>query len=181
MRKSSARRIASSRANGALSLGPITAEGKARSAQNALVHGLTANTVVLSMESREQFDALADRYFNFFQPIDPVQEDSVEELAVSKWRVRRIWNLEHSIIDAQMDLQNAELEKTFAHIDPPLRLGAAVKALHEQSNVLPNLSRYEVRHRRVYDSALNRLGYRPAPRKSPVPNEPSPINGQANP
>ncbi len=174
---SSARRIVSSRANGALSRGPITAEGKARSAQNALSHGLTANSVVLSNECPDQFRALADRYLNFFQPQDPIEEDMVEDLTVARWRIHRIETLESAVVDMQQDLQQEEIDRKFEHIDPPFRLAAAVQASHDQSKVLPQLSRYESRNRRIYNQSLDRLGYEPT-KKQKTQNEPSPKNEQ---
>ena len=41
------RKIAANRANGALSRGPKTPEGKARSARNSLKHGLLARAILL--------------------------------------------------------------------------------------------------------------------------------------
>jgi hypothetical protein len=52
---SSLGRILSSRANGARSTGPVTAEGKRRSSQNATSHGLLARHIVMRDESPEGF------------------------------------------------------------------------------------------------------------------------------
>jgi hypothetical protein len=87
-RMSSLRRINSSRANGAKSRGPVTPGGKRISSGNALRHGLAAESVVLSTESRPRFEALLDSYMEKFQPRDQVEADLVEEMAVSKWRQR---------------------------------------------------------------------------------------------
>ena len=52
-----------------------------------------------------------------------------------------------------------------------------VQASHDESKVLPHLSRYESRNRRIYNQSLDRLGYEPT-KKQKTQNEPSSKNEQ---
>ena len=61
---SSLRRISSSRANGALSGGPVTLEGKQRSAMNALSHGLLARTTLMRGEWSEGLKSIFNQYLD---------------------------------------------------------------------------------------------------------------------
>jgi hypothetical protein len=51
---------AASRANGALSRGPKTPEGKARSARSQLNPGLFTQAILLKGESRERFEEIVE-------------------------------------------------------------------------------------------------------------------------
>ena len=64
----SERQILASRANGARSRGPVTAEGKRRSSRNAVSHGLLAEVVVLPGESQDAFCRLLTDYLKRFEP-----------------------------------------------------------------------------------------------------------------
>jgi len=66
---SSEERIASSRANGALSRGRKTPECKARSSRNATRHGLLSNIVVLEDAPDEAFHRLCREYARRFGPL----------------------------------------------------------------------------------------------------------------
>ena len=80
---SSLRKQTSARANGGLSHGPKTAEGKARSAMNAVRHGLLARNVVVGAESEEHFKLLVDEHLHRFGDLDGVEFGMIEELATS--------------------------------------------------------------------------------------------------
>jgi hypothetical protein len=51
------RQIEANRRNARLSTGPVTEEGKRKSRQNALRHGLTAETVIDALEDAEDYAA----------------------------------------------------------------------------------------------------------------------------
>jgi hypothetical protein len=56
------KRILAARANGALSRGPKTPEGKARSSKNATRHGLLSDCVLLRNEDGDVFRAVFNAY-----------------------------------------------------------------------------------------------------------------------
>ena len=87
---SSAARAEAARANGAKSQGPVTPEGRARSSQNAIRHGLSARAVVLHGEEPADFAQLRDSYVQRFQPADQAEMDLVETMVSSRWRLRRM-------------------------------------------------------------------------------------------
>jgi hypothetical protein len=99
--------IEASRANGAKSRGPVTAEGKHNSSRNAIKHGLLAETVVLKGELEERFiEVLADLEQEL-QPETPIECTLVEKMAVARWRQRRLWGMEKAAMDYQVRNQAA--------------------------------------------------------------------------
>ena len=63
------RQIEANRRNAQRSTGPTTPEGKARSAQNSLTHGLTAASVVISIEDRGDYEELRARLIAEHKPV----------------------------------------------------------------------------------------------------------------
>ncbi len=96
---SSARALAS-RINGARSLGPKTPEGKARSARNALKHGLRAERLILlDDEDPAEFEASVAAITAELEPTGALQEQLAARVAMAAWRMRRVDRLEAEILD----------------------------------------------------------------------------------
>jgi hypothetical protein len=77
-------RAEASRLNGAKSRGPKTPEGKARSAQNALKHGIRAQKyLVLPEEDAAEFADLEDAMIEELAPVGALQTVLARRVAVA--------------------------------------------------------------------------------------------------
>ena len=91
------------------STGPRTEEGKQRSSQNSLKHGLFAQkSFLLPGETQEEFDRHLYRYHREYQPKGATEEDLVDRLAETEWRRRRIPVLEADSIEKSLESGDAE-------------------------------------------------------------------------
>ena len=98
---SSFRQIAANRRNAQLSTGPVTEEGKRRSRQNALRHGLTAETVVDALEDAEDYAAFEIAVTADFDAQSAVERELVLRLASLLWRLRRASDIEAGLCKIQ--------------------------------------------------------------------------------
>jgi hypothetical protein len=88
-------RAEASRRNGAKSCGPKTAEGKARSAQNALKHGFRAQKhIVLPSEDAAEFAALEAALIEELAPVGALQSVLAQRVVAAAWRLSRAERLE---------------------------------------------------------------------------------------
>ncbi|HEX4810847.1 MAG TPA: hypothetical protein VH325_18055 [Bryobacteraceae bacterium] len=94
---SSAAQIAANQANAQLSTGPKTEAGRANSSLNAVSTGLTGRTVLLPSDDAKVYAEHIASYFARFEPATPEEEELVQELAQTKWRVLRIPQLEEDL------------------------------------------------------------------------------------
>ena len=83
--------------NALKSTGPRTEAGKARSKYNALKHGLTAKTVLLPDENREEFEAFAAGLYKDLNPVGALETLLVERIIFSAWRLFRLRRVETGI------------------------------------------------------------------------------------
>ena len=93
-------RAEASRRNGANSRGPKTPEGKARSAQNALKHGMRAQKyLVLPEEDAAEFADLEAALVEELAPVGALQTVLARRVAVAAWRLARADRIEAELFE----------------------------------------------------------------------------------
>ena len=143
----------SARINGAKSRGPVTEAGRRRSSQNALKHGLTAQTILLPSEDPDEFHQLLASYIRQFQPDGPVELDLVHDMVAAKWRLQRL-----ALIETQLFIESMEHaeDRADTRLTPIESLTTGFERM-VQDNTLAFLHRAESRLERTYSRALRNL------------------------
>jgi hypothetical protein len=90
------------RANAKLSNGPCTAEGKARSSQNAIKHGLCAESVVIPGELAKEWQEHRSHVLQTLDIQGPLETELAERVALALWRLRRVAGFERSALASDM-------------------------------------------------------------------------------
>src|SRR5271167_4233597 len=93
----SLRQIEANRRNACLGTGPVTEEGKRKSRQNAVRHGLTAETVIEALEDAEDYAAFEMVVTADYDPTTAVERELVLRLASLLWRLRRATAIESGL------------------------------------------------------------------------------------
>jgi hypothetical protein len=91
---STLRQIEANRRNALLSTGPATDDGKRRSRQNGVRHGLTAETVITTLEDAEDYAAFEISVTADYDPQSAVEREVILRLASLLWRLRRATAIE---------------------------------------------------------------------------------------
>jgi hypothetical protein len=95
-------RLLANRANALHSTGPRTPEGKARSAQNALIHGLRARldpTQLVPQPEQAEYAAFHEDLSQNLDPQSPLEHLLVERIALLGWKLRRHAQAEAHLMD----------------------------------------------------------------------------------
>jgi hypothetical protein len=95
------RQVEANRRNAQLSTGPVTDEGKRRSRQNAVRHGLTAETVIDALEDAEDYGAFEMAIAADYDAQSAVERELVLRLASLLWRLRRATAIESGLFKVQ--------------------------------------------------------------------------------
>ncbi len=150
----SERKIAANRRNARKSTGPRTPEGKARSALNALKHGLLARGVVLPNdpdESPDELRDLLDALHNEFDSASAFEYLLVERLVALHWRLRRAYRYEVEAVLDHRHRRAAPLNQVSRELQGITRPPGPAW--------LPGPTEYErlIRYEGMLDRAVNRL------------------------
>jgi len=149
-----ATRTETNRANSQHSTGPRTSAGKQRSSLNALRHGLTGHVIVLPSEDQAAYEHHTRRLFDDLQPKGALEEQLVQSLADTSWRINRIAALETNLLALGIHEQSANIDTTHPEAHAALAMAASVR---EQTRALANLSMHEHRLSRQFERTLKQL------------------------
>lgn len=107
----SEKQLTANRLNAKRSTGPQSLDGKARSSQNAITHGLSASKIVILGEDEEMFRELLVGLLEEFEASRPrgaLELQLIEQLAATLWRIRRIPHIEAALFDYLAQRQKLE-------------------------------------------------------------------------
>jgi hypothetical protein len=110
-----AKHAAANRRNAQRSTGPTSQEGRERAKMNALKHGLTAKTVIVSAERAKDYEVFRDAMFEDRAPVGALECLLVERIVVCAWRLRRA-------VRKEADLDRTEQEREKDALDDIARL-----------------------------------------------------------
>jgi hypothetical protein len=118
----SLKQIEANRRNALRSTGPRTEQGKQRASQNAVRHGLTAETVIVPLEDAADYQAFEQAVTADYDAETAVERELVLRLVSLLWRLRRATSIETGLLGVAYDLPQ---HPSF----PPENLGSAVTSL----------------------------------------------------
>ena len=114
------KQIDANRRNALRSSGPKTDEGKARSSQNALRHGVLSTKAVSHYEDVEAFEVLVGRLVRDLEPKSVLESTLVERIAILFWREQRLAQAEASQITTQNEIAEENSASDFLKFDRTL-------------------------------------------------------------
>ncbi|QOY87679.1 hypothetical protein [Paludibaculum fermentans] len=108
--------ITANQANAKHSTGPVTIEGKARTAQNARRHGFTAQHLSITPEDRAAFTSLEAALRLDTRPATSLEEEIFHRILTHTWNLRRIESFECLILAetdplAETNTRDGQLER----------------------------------------------------------------------
>jgi hypothetical protein len=143
------RQIEANRQNAQSSAGAKTEAGKQRSSLNAVTHGFTGQSLVLSSTEKEAYEFHILAYMDHYAPKSHIETNLVQQYADLVWSLHQI-NVQQANL---MSLINAITEKVMKEGD----LNALPNSLSQPYKTLNTLGIYENRRRRAANLLLEQL------------------------
>ncbi|HEV3164375.1 MAG TPA: hypothetical protein VGZ22_10135 [Isosphaeraceae bacterium] len=109
--KPSKRRIEANRRNAQMSTGPRTKEGKERSRQNALKHGLTGAGIVIHPDDQEALRTRLEGWTEDLEPSDSVEGWLIGRAAMASVRLDRNTKTERAALLDRVDQARADYDR----------------------------------------------------------------------
>ena len=125
----SSRQTEANRRNALLSTGPKTEEGKQLSRQNAIRHGLTAETVIVGVEDAAEYEALEAEIIAEYEPKSAVERELTLRLASLLWRLRRASLIETGLLQVQLTPSSGSNDANLARPSDLRRFDTAIRFL----------------------------------------------------
>ncbi len=145
-------KITANRRNAQKSTGPRTTNGKAVASQNSVKHGLSAANVVISSESKEEFELYREKILAELAPASPMESMLAERIVTLSWRLKRAQRIQNQTIDAlnapQIPIALRNLTQSLTNSSdsaPKLPLGRLAIKDFANARVLDRLLMYERR------------------------------------
>src|SRR5262245_51426733 len=98
------KQIIANQQNAQNSTGPRTESGRRRSRRNAIRHGLTAETVIGSLEDAADYMAFERAIKSDYSPQTAIEGQLVTRLAPLLWRLRRAVIIESGLLNIQAEV-----------------------------------------------------------------------------
>ena len=98
------KQIVANQQNAKHSTGPRTESGKRRSRRNAIRHGLTAETVIDTLEDATHYMAFERAIKSDYSPQTAIEGQLVSRLASLLWRLRRAVIVESGLLNMQAEM-----------------------------------------------------------------------------
>ena len=95
--------VTANRANALLSTGPATPETKSAVRHNAIKYGIHAKSLIIPGEDPEEFEAFKEFQLDTWCPQEMAEQQCVDQLTTTLWRLNRLENAEAQIWDAAME------------------------------------------------------------------------------
>jgi len=143
------------RANAENSTGPRTPEGKARSSQNALRHGLTARATLLPSDDPAEFQRHLQTFLDEYKPQGATEQELVKSLAEVSWLRKRVSRLEDALFTAGAEDDDARTQDSQARALTSFSMHRH-RLSRQFENTLKQLRELQKEHRELREEQLSK-------------------------